>query len=123
MHHTHVRTRPLLAGGISRTHALLLVYSSISVSLLLSIFMFFSVLSIVVLITVFCFMTLYNKYSKRHAGMEYALGLGVFTLGIFGALTAAAHVSLFAVIISGACSLQWLFSVGVSANLKDVNSV
>jgi 4-hydroxybenzoate polyprenyltransferase len=52
--------------------------------------------------------------------MEYVLGAAVFSYGIYGALTVSDHVSLFAVIISSVAFLQWIFSVGVSANLKDV---
>ena len=65
-------------------------------------------------------MTLYNRYSKRFPGLEYVLGAAVFSLGIFGALTVSDQVSAFAVIISSVGFLQWIFSVGVSANLKDV---
>jgi 4-hydroxybenzoate polyprenyltransferase len=52
--------------------------------------------------------------------MEYILGAGVFTFGIFGALTVSNNVSSFAIIISAVGFVQWLFSVGISANLKDV---
>jgi 4-hydroxybenzoate polyprenyltransferase len=52
--------------------------------------------------------------------MEYILGAAVFMYGLFGALTVSDEVSIFAIIISCVCFLQWVFSVGVSANLKDV---
>ena len=52
--------------------------------------------------------------------MEYALGLGVFSYGIFGALTVSRSVSILALLVSLAGFMQWLFSVGISANLKDV---
>jgi hypothetical protein len=52
--------------------------------------------------------------------MEYILGAAVFFYGIYGALTVSDQVSYFAIIISCAAFLQWIFSVGVSANLKDV---
>ena len=44
----------------------------------------------------------------------------VFTLGIFGALTVSNNISSLAVIVSALGFMQWLFSVGISANLKDV---
>jgi hypothetical protein len=65
-------------------------------------------------------MTLYNLYSKRLSGMEYVLGAAIFTYGLFGALTVSDTVSNLAVIISCVGLLQWVFSVGISANLKDV---
>ena len=40
--------------------------------------------------------------------------------GVFGALTVSDQVSTLAIIISCVGFLQWVFSVGVSANLKDV---
>jgi len=52
--------------------------------------------------------------------MEYVLGAGVFTFGIFGALTVFPTISPLAIIISLLGFMQWVFSVGISANLKDV---
>jgi 4-hydroxybenzoate polyprenyltransferase len=52
--------------------------------------------------------------------MEYVLGTAVFMYGIFGALTVSDQISNLAIIISCVWFLQWVFSVGVSANLKDV---
>jgi 4-hydroxybenzoate polyprenyltransferase len=117
---THVSKRPLVAGNITKNNALIIVLLSLVFSLLSTVFVFFSLVSFCVLVLVFFLMTLYNKCSKRFAGMEYVLGLGVFSLGVFGALTVSDTASLFAVIVSLACGMQWLFSVGVSANLKDV---
>ena len=61
-----------------------------------------------------------NMYSKKIPGMEYVLSTGVFTFGIFGALTVSNTISLLAILISLLGFMQWLFSVGISANLKDV---
>jgi hypothetical protein len=52
--------------------------------------------------------------------MEYVLGAAVFMYGMFGALTVSDEVSTLAIIISCVGFLQWVFSVGISANLKDV---
>jgi hypothetical protein len=65
-------------------------------------------------------MTLYNRYSKHIPGMEYILGAAVFMYGLFGSLTVSDEVSTLAITISCVLFLQWVFSVGVSANLKDV---
>jgi hypothetical protein len=65
-------------------------------------------------------MTVYNRCSKTSQGMEYVLGLGVFSYGIFGALTVSRGISVLALIVSLVGFMQWLFSVGISANLKDV---
>jgi len=52
--------------------------------------------------------------------MEYILGFGVFTYGLFGAFTFSDSIVPLAIIISSVGFLQWVFSVGISANLKDV---
>ena len=116
----YVMQRPLTSGMVSRTQALLLFLGSFLLSVGLASIFFFSVLSLLVLFFAFFLMTLYNRYSKRVTGMEYVLGISVFLYGIYGALTVSGQVSLFAVLISSAACLQWVFSVGVSANLKDV---
>ena len=90
------------------------------ISLILAIAFLFSYYSFIFLLISFLFMTLYNKYSKKFYGMEYILSLGVFTYGIFGALTVSDSISYLAIIVAFFGFMQWLFSVGVSANLKDV---
>jgi 4-hydroxybenzoate polyprenyltransferase len=116
----YVSKRPLVKGNITQKKAFVLFFSSFLISLFISIFFLFSLYSFVVLLISFLLMTLYNKYSKKHFGMEYILGLGVFNYGIFGALTVSNIISNLAIIVSFFGFMQWLFSVGVSANLKDV---
>lgn len=116
----YVSNRPLATGNISQKTVVVIFLSSFILSLVLVIIFFFSLQSFVVLLLSFLFMTLYNKYSKHFFGMEYILSVGVFTYGIFGALTVSNNVSYFAILISAVGFMQWLFSVGVSANLKDV---
>ncbi len=116
----YVVQRPLTSGLVSRANARILYLGSFFLSVVLSGVFLFSYRSFVVLLLSFFLMTLYNKYSKRKPGMEYVLGAAVFFYGIYGALTVSDHVSLFAVIISSVAFLQWIFSVGISANLKDV---
>jgi len=116
----YVMQRPLTSGVISRTQARVLFLGSFFLSVVLASIFFFSILSFVVLVLSFLLMTLYNRYSKRVPGMEYVLGTAVFMYGVFGALVVSNQVSTLAIIISCVCFLQWVFSVGVSANLKDV---
>ncbi len=116
----YVAKRPIVTGKISQKTAMIIFSSSFVLSLILSIVFVFSLYSFFVLLITFLFFMLYNKYSKRFFGMEYILGAGVFTFGIFGALTVSNNISTFAIIISAVGVMQWLFSVGVSANLKDV---
>jgi len=116
----YVVRRPLTSGVISKTKALMLFLGSFFLSIALVIGFFFSVLSLIVLLLSFFLMTLYNKYSKRLPLLEYVLGAAIFSFGIFGALTVSNQISSFAIIISSVTFLQWVFSVGVSANLKDV---
>jgi 4-hydroxybenzoate polyprenyltransferase len=119
-HSKYVVQRPLISGTVSRSNARVLYLGSLLISFVLAGVFFFSLLSIVLLLSSFVLMTAYNKYSKRVMGMEYVLGAAVFLYGIYGASTVSDSISLFAIIISGVAFLQWVFSVGVSANLKDV---
>jgi len=116
----YVVQRPLTSGLVSRTNARILFLGSFFISIALASVFFFSLLSLIVLLVAFLLMTLYNRYSKRLPAMEYILGAAVFSYGIFGALTVSDQISPFAVIISCVAFLQWIFSVGISANLKDV---
>ncbi len=116
----YVVQRPLTSGMISRANARILYLGSFFISLVLACGFLFSLRSFVVLLLSFFLMTLYNKYSKRVPAMEYILGGAVFSYGVFGAFTVSDQVSPFAIIISSVAFLQWVFSVGVSANLKDV---
>lgn len=116
----YVSNRPLVTGSISQKTTIIIFVFSFILSLLLAIVFFFTLYSFIALLAAFLCITFYNKYSKRFFGMEYILGLGVFTYGIFGALTVSNNISTLAIIISMLGFMQWLFSVGVSANLKDV---
>ena len=115
----YVSNRPLVTGSITQKTAFKIFLASFIISLLLAI-VFFSYYSFVFLLLSFLFMTFYNKYSKKFYGMEYILCIGVFTYGIFGALTVSNNISYLAIIVTLFGFMQWLFSVGVSANLKDV---
>jgi 4-hydroxybenzoate polyprenyltransferase len=116
----YVVQRPLTSGALPRTHARLLFICSFFLSVVFTGVFFFSLRSFLTLFLSFSLMTLYNKYCKKYPGMEYILGAAVFTYGIFGAFTVSDQVSVFALIISCVGFLQWIFSVGISANLKDV---
>jgi 4-hydroxybenzoate polyprenyltransferase len=116
----YVGQRPLITGTITRSHAFLLVLCSFSVSVILAAVFLFTLRSLALLFLSFLLITLYNKYSKRIPGMEYILGTGVFTIGLFGAFTMSDTVTPLALMISSVGFFQWVFSVGVSANLKDV---
>lgn len=116
----YVSDRPLVAGTISKSVALAIVIASFVIPIALATVFLYSIYSFVVLLFAYMCMTIYNRCSKTSAGMEYVLGLGVFSYGIFGALTVSKSVSILALLVSLAGFMQWLFSVGISANLKDV---
>ena len=116
----YVSNRPLVTGSISQRMALGIVVVSFLLSAIISVVFLFSLASFFVLMVSFLLITIYNKYSKRLFGMEYILAMGIFTYGLFGALTVSDSVSSLAIIISFVAMMQWLFSVGIFANLKDV---
>jgi 4-hydroxybenzoate polyprenyltransferase len=115
-----VKNRPFVTGIISQKKVVFIFLSSFITALIIAVVFFFSFYSIMVLLLSFLLMTLYNKYSKRFFGMEYILSAGIFTYGIFGALAVSDKLSPFAILISAVGFMHWLFSVGISANLKDV---
>ncbi len=116
----YVLDRPLASGVISKKTVFIIILFSLILSIILTFIFLFTVPSFFVLLLSFFFITLYNKYSKKVQGMEYVLSTGVFTFGVFGALTVSNTITLLAILISLLGFMQWLFSVGISANLKDV---
>jgi len=116
----YVSNRPFVTGSISQKTVIVIFLFSFILSLILAIVFFFTIYSFIALLLAFLCMTLYNKYSKRLFGMEYILSIGIFIYGIFGALTVSDTISTFALLISSVGFIHWLFSVGISANLKDV---
>jgi 4-hydroxybenzoate polyprenyltransferase len=117
---SYVSNRPLSSGIISQKTVLVIFVSCFILSLIITILTFFSIFSLLALLLSFLLITAYNKYSKRHFGMEYVLSFGVLSFGIFGALTVSNNITFFVILISTYGFMQWLFSVGISANLKDV---
>jgi len=116
----YVSKRPLVTESISQKTALFIFLFSFIICLLLAIFFFFTYYSFILLLLTFFLFTLYNKYSKRFTGLEYILCTGVFSFGVFGALTVSNNISYFVILISAFAFFQWLFNVGVLANLKDI---
>ncbi|MDH7517956.1 MAG: UbiA family prenyltransferase [Candidatus Thermoplasmatota archaeon] len=116
----YVSDRPLVTGKIKKETALYIVIFSFILSIIINTLFMFTLISFIMLLVSFFLITLYNMYSKRVACMEYILAIGVFTTGLFGAYSASNEVSGLAIIISLVNMMQWVFSVGVFANLKDV---
>jgi len=116
----YVASRPLSTGKISKPRALLLFSGAFLLALALSFLWVYTWRAFWFLLVTFFLMTIYNKYSKKLPGMECVLSTGVFSLGLFGAFTVGAPLTPLAALISFVCFLQWFFSVGISANFKDV---
>lgn len=112
--------RPLITGSISLKEALFIVVFSFLLSIILSLFFVFTPLSFIFLLLSFLFVSLYNKFSKKIVFMEYILSIGIFTYGLFGAFSVSNTILDLSIIFCFFASIQWLFSVGVFANLKDV---
>lgn len=116
----YVLDRPLVTGKIKTKTALYIVIISFLLSIIITLLFLFTVLSFSMLLLSFLLITLYNMYNKRHFGMEYILAIGVFTTGLFGAYSVSSEISGLAIIVSLVNMMQWIFSVGIFANLKDV---
>lgn len=117
----YVSNRPLSSGVISQKKVFIIFITCFILSLIITTAAFFNLFSLLALLLTFLLITMYNKYSKRQSGMEYILSCGVFTFGIFGAITVSNNITSFAIFVSTFGFMQWLFSVGISANLKDVD--
>jgi len=116
----YVLDRPLVTGEIKKKTSLYMVISSFLLPLIINLLFLFTFQSFVMLLVSFFLITLYNIYSKRIVGMEYILAVGVFTTGLFGAYSVSSEISGLAIIVSFVNMMQWIFSVGIFANLKDV---
>ena len=116
----YVSKRPIATGEITKGKGIAIFISSFIFSIILVIVFMFSIYSIITLILAIIFFTLYNRYSKQYLAMEYILATGIFFFGLFGAYAASDKISGLALIVSTVCFMQWLFSVGISANMKDV---
>jgi len=113
----YVSERPLVKGIVSRKGALFLIIFSFFAAIILAYLFFFTPLSFLTLLLSFFLVTLYNKYSKHMPGMEYVLGAGVSTFGLFGALTVSNVLSPLVIFIVLFVLTKY---VSVSVNVKDV---
>jgi len=116
----YVSERPFALDTISEKEVIFLILFSLIISLLLAYIFLFTLLSFSVLLLSFFLITLYNKYSKHISGMEYVLGLSACTSGLFGALTISDNITPLVLFIVPLSLMQFVFDVGVLANLKDV---
>ncbi len=116
----YVSERPLVNGIVSRKGVLFLILFSFFASIILAYLFFFTIPAFLALLLSFFLATLYNKYSKRMPGMEYVMGAGVCTFGLFGALTVSDVLSPLVIFIVLFVLMKYVFNIGVSGNLKDV---
>jgi len=116
----YVLDRPLVAGKIKEKTALYMVIFSFLLSVIIALLFLLTFQSFLMLLVSFFLITLYNMYSKRVFGMEYILAVGVFTTGLFGAYSVSNNISSLAIVVCLVNMMQWIFSVGIFANLKDV---
>jgi len=116
----YVSERPLAVGTVTEKEAIFIFLFSFFMSLILAYIFLFTVLSFSALLLSLFLITVYNKYSKRTPGMEYVLGLGGYTSGLFGALTYSNSLTPLVLLVLPLALMQFVFDVGVFANLKDV---
>ncbi len=115
----YVAARPLLEGRVPKRHAVIITIFAFIGMLILSLSVE-SLLSLgLVMAAIGCAVT-YNILNKRLPFLECVLGLGVFVLTLAGAVYTQGSVNLVVWLVATAFYLQWVFSVGITANLKDV---
>lgn len=115
----YVADRPLASGIISKKEAINLMAFLFLIPSLLAI-LFLSYYSFLFLMLYFAFYTLYNKFSKEFAFMEYCLGLAGMMIFLSGSFSHAKNISLSCLLLSILPILKYAFNVGISANLKDL---
>jgi len=115
----YVADRPLASGAISKGEAvtLMALLFVVSVSITLA---FFSYLSLLFLLLYYFFYTIYNRFSKKFAWMEYALGMAGTMIFLSGATSLKEEIGTSTMFIAFLPLLKYAFNVGVSANLKDL---
>lgn len=115
----YVAARPLVQGGISRRSAWMIAASAVVLLLILTVLLDSLWTYLLVLGALVC-VFVYNLWSKRLPFAEYVLGAGVLSVSLAGAMAVTPSVSVLSWLVVGSFFLQWVFSVGISANLKDV---
>jgi len=115
----YVAARPLLQGMVPKKNAVLLAGGAVVFMMVLAVLIGSVVTFLLALIAVVCAF-IYNIGNKRLPFFEYVLGVGALSLSLAGAAAAGPQVSMLAWVVAAGFFLQWVFSVGVAANLKDV---
>lgn len=115
----YVAGRPLASGLISKNEAMIFMAILLIIPVAITIFLF-STYALLFLAFYFFFYTVYNKYSKKFAFMEYSLGLAGTMIFLYGAFSFKKEISISCFLISLLPILKYAFNVGVSANLKDI---
>ncbi|HEC82598.1 MAG TPA: hypothetical protein ENI53_01775 [Thermoplasmatales archaeon] len=115
----HVSNRPLASGLISKNEAIIFMAILLIIAFAITIFLF-SAYALLFLVLYFFFYTVYNRYSKKFAFMEYSLGLAGTMIFLYGAFSFKEEISIYCFLISLLPILKYAFNVGISANLKDI---
>lgn len=115
----YVSNRPLAIGLISEKEAIVFMAILLAIPFIITIFLF-STYAFLFLMLYFFFYTVYNRYSKKFAFMEYSLGLAGTMIFLYGAFSFKEEISIYCFLISLLPILKYAFNVGVSANLKDI---
>ncbi|HHF56046.1 MAG TPA: hypothetical protein ENL42_03925 [Thermoplasmatales archaeon] len=115
----YVADRPLASGVISEREAIVLMTSLFFASILI-VMLFFSPLSLLFLLLYYLFYTIYNKFSKKFAWMEYSLGAAAMMIFLAGSFSFKNNISFPCLLASFLPLLKYVFNVGISANLKDI---
>lgn len=115
----YVADRPLASGLISKKEALIFLFILSLIPFIITLF-FFSYISLFFLILFFIFYTIYNKFSKKFAFMEYFLGLAATMIFLCGAFSLKNGATSLCITMAILPTLKYAFNVGISANIKDL---
>ena len=116
----HISRRPLPSGSISKKHALIYILCVFLAGILLTLY-FFGVYLLLLYLLGIALAGLYDIYSKRITGMDFALAASVVTGVVFGAATVSYQ---FPIIISIFCVLAFLQTLNlnlIAGGVKDAD--
>jgi 4-hydroxybenzoate polyprenyltransferase len=117
-----IQHKPLLRGDISKTHAMIVAWTSCIIVYLLTFIFFFSLLPILFLTSSILLGTAYNFYRKKIQNIsDFAIAGSLAFLALYGASTVSPHLTLLSYIISGLIFFGIVFANVVESGLKDVD--
>ena len=113
--------KPLVAGTISMTTALVIVFGAILLSFIFTFLFFLNIWTVLFLTLSFVFGAIYDIHGKRFVGSDFTLALWIFFFCLFGASIISIQFTGELYLIAGLGFFQILFNNAVEGGIKDAD--